>query len=404
MDMPKLKLTKTAVESQTPQKEAVILHDTEVSGFQAKVTPTGRRIYQVWYRTKEGKERRPKIGEHGVFTVQQARDRARVILGAVHKGEDPAAALQALKAAPSMEDLCGRYMSDHAEIHKAASSISEDASMIRNYILPFLGSTKVSSVTPIDVQKLHLNFKKFPHRANRLVALLSKMFGLAEQWGLRDPGTNPTRSIKLYKEERRQRFISIGELERLGDELDNSDRLFRKFSQDRGNRVGAELPQVTAFFRLLLLTGCRLNEIRTLRWEFIDWDNGLLRLPDTKTGLSIRPLGRPALEYLTRLHEQSVSEWVIPSMTDPTKPFVNIQKAWRRIRARCDLEDVRIHDIRHSLGATATGLGNSLPIIAKMLGHSQISTTSRYAHVADGPLRQATDQVSREIASKLFKH
>ena len=422
MEMPKFKLTKTAVESQTPQAKDIILHDTEVKGFQAKITPAGRRSYQVYYRTKDGRERRPKIGDHGIFTVQQARDQAKVMLGAVQKGEDPAAALQALKSAPSMEELCARYMCDYAEIHKAEKSISEDAAMIRNYILPAMGDDRVSSVSTLDIDRLHSGLKHMPHRANRLVALLSKMFGLAEQWGLRDYGTNPTRYLNKFKEENRHRYLSDDEIILLFDELDKSDSRYQMLETKRNSNKnkekknqdlvtmsdleGVELPQITAFFRLLMYTGCRLNEIRTLQWKFVDLEKGLLRLPKTKTGPSTRILGQEALECLEGLSGIKYireSDWVIPSKSDPEEAFVNVQKAWRRIRARCGIQDVRIHDIRHTVGATATGLGLSLPMIGKLLGHSQASTTQRYAHAADEALKEAASLVSGHMVSKSNK-
>jgi integrase len=389
--MPTMKLTKSTVESQLPLSKDIILNDTEVKGFQCKVTPKGKRVYQLYYRTKDGKERRPKIGVHGEMTLQQARERAQIMKAAAQRGEDPGGALQMLKSAPRVEDLCDRYLEEYAKQHKKPKSVQDDTSMISNIILPAFRGNTVTSVSSTDIGRLHNRLRSTPYRANRVVALLSKMFNLAEQWGLIDPGTNPARFVKKFKEESRQRFLDLGELERLGQELDDSDART------------IEEPQVTAAIRLLLLTGCRLDEIRTLKWDHVDWERGFLRLPDTKTGHSIRPLGQHVLGYLANLRKRSNSEWVIPGKADPTKPWVNMQKAWRRIRKRCDLNDVRLHDLRHTHAASAAGIGTSLPLIGKLLGHTQASTTQIYAHVADDPLRDAADKVSGHIFSTLFK-
>ncbi|MBT3788204.1 MAG: site-specific integrase [Alphaproteobacteria bacterium] len=388
--MPTLKLTKYAIEAQPCQAKDVMLHDTEVKGFQCKMTPKGKRVYQIYYRTTAGNERRQKIGVHGEITLQQARERAKDIKAAVQQGEDPSGTLQATKLAPSIVDLCNRYLSEHAIVHKKKVCAKDDESMIRNYIVPKIGNYKTGSVKQADVAHIHSSLKNRPYRANRVISLLSKMFNLAEQWGLREPGTNPTRFVQKFKEQSRQRFLSQSELEALSTELLQCESL------------GIEKAQVIDAIRLLLLTGCRRDEIRTLRFKYVDWDRGQLVLPNTKTGQSVRQLGGRAIEYLATIRERSNCDWVIPSDVSSEKPWSDLQKAWRRIRKRCDLNDVRLHDLRHTHAASAAGLGTSLPVIGKLLGHTQASTTQIYAHVADDPLRDAADQVSSHIASKLF--
>jgi integrase len=386
--MSTLKLTKRSVEAIDPGPKDIVLRDNEIKGFLCKITPTGRRSYMLYYRTKEGQERKPLIGVHGDITCNQARSIALEWKAVVANGGDPSSDKQGNRQAPAVFQLCHRYMQDYAEGRKKASSLRNDDQMIVRFILPAIGARKATSITTDDITRLHNSLRSTPYQANRLLALLSKMFSLAEAWGVRPQGTNPTQYVEKFPEEKRQRYLSDDELERLGAVLTAAES------------DGSELPQVIAAIRLLLLTGCRLNEILTLKWSDIDWDRGLLHLEDTKSGYQVRPVGSAALTYLESLPWKNGLEHVIPGR-DESKPLVNLGKPWRRIRDNAELSDVRIHDLRHTHASAAAGLGNSLPIIGRLLGHTQAATTQRYAHLADDPARFAADQVAEQIAARV---
>jgi integrase len=203
---------------------------------------------------------------------------------------------------------------------------------------------------------------------------------------MRPDGSNPRRHIEKFKETKRERFLTAAELTRLDQVLSVAEI------------TGTEPPSVIAAFRLLLLTGCRLGEIQTLKWDYVQ-GSGLL-LPDSKTGAKTVPIGQPVLDVLTSLRRESGNPYVIVGK-HPGSHLTDLQRSWRRIRARAGLPDVRIHDLRHSFASTAVGLGESLPVIGKLLGHSQVQTTARYAHLAHDPVRSAADRISADIARAL---
>ncbi len=218
--------------------------------------------------------------------------------------------------------------------------------------------------------------------------MLSKFFGWAEKHGLRPDGSNPCRHVEKYREGRRERFLSQAELARLGDAL-------REAEQDKSCS-----PWVVAAIRLLTLTGARRNEILTLRWEHVSKEHGCLMLPDSKTGRKAVRLNPPALDVLQAIPRLEGNPYVICG-EKAGQHLVNLEKPWRRIRAAAKLDDVRLHDLRHSFASVAASGGQSLVVIGKMLGHSQPATTARYAHLADDPVKAASDAVGRHIAAAM---
>jgi integrase len=246
----------------------------------------------------------------------------------------------------------------------------------------------VTEVTRADIAKIHHDLRHLPYDANRSLEIISKMFNLAEMWGLRPDGSNPRKHIKKYREEKRERFLSPAELRRVGEVL-------REMEVE-----GIELLSSIAAARLLMLTGCRLGEIMTLQWEHVDIAGKALRLPDSKTGAKVVHLGRPAVEVLEKIERVKANPWVIVG-TKPGARLTDLQPFWQRVRARAGLKDVRIHDLRHTFASTAVASGQGLPMIGKLLGHSQVQTTARYAHLAADPVKSAADQVSMSIASVL---
>lgn len=266
--------------------------------------------------------------------------------------------------------------------------MKSDETILRLHILPTLGTKKAVAVTRTDISKLHHAMRSTPGAANRTLALLSKMMNLAEKWGVRPDGTNPCRHVERNPERKMERFLSADELNRLGAALAEAEH------------TRTELPNVIAAIRLLIFTGMRLNEALTLRWEHVDLERSCLHLPDSKTGAKAIYLSAPALEVLTRIDRQEGSPWVIAGARSGAH-LVNLRKPWHRIRQRASLDDVRLHDLRHSFASIAAGLGEGLPMIGRLLGHTQAATTYRYAHLAADPVRMANERIGATIVGMM---
>jgi integrase len=381
------RLTKRTIEAAEVKASEYFLWDDDVPGFGLRVLPSGRKGYVVQYRAGR-RPRRISLGPSTVLTCEQARTRAITIIAAVRNGEDPAAKRDADREALTVTELADRFDREHISVRLKESTAKGYRRMIERTIRPALGHHRVTEVTRADIAKLHHDMRHIPYDANRCLEIISKMFNLAEMWGLRPDGTNPRKHIKKYPEEKRERFLSAAELRRVGEVLRDMER------------EGVELASAIAAVRLLMLTGCRLGEIMRLKWEYVDFAGRALRLPDSKTGAKVVHLGQPTLDILTAIERHEDNPWVITG-TLPGAPLYDLQPFWQRVRARAGLKDVRIHDLRHTFASTAVAAGQGLPIIGKLLGHTQVQTTARYAHLAAEPIRVAADQVSGQIASLL---
>lgn len=382
------KLTKSLIDSAQPAEKTYLLWDSAISGFGVKITPTGRKVYLMKFRTADGRQKKPSIGVHGNITCERAREIAREWHGELAKGNDPSENRQSLRQSPTVSQLCDRFMRDHVRIHKKASSAELDEFFIEKYIKPNLGTLKTISVNRQDINRFHISHSKTPSQANRMLAALSKMFNLAEEWGLRPAHSNPTHGVQKYKEEKRERFLSEEEMKTLGETLETAEK------------EGTETPHFVALIRLLMLTGARLSEIKNAKWEWVDEQAGLLRLPDSKTGKKVIHLSPAALEVLKGIPRLDDNPHIIAG-GKPGMPLHNAQKPWRRVRKKAGLEDVRLHDLRHTYASACIGQGMPLAMVAKLLGHAQLRTTERYAHLANDPVKAAAAQ-SSEFIGKHF--
>lgn len=376
------KLTKRFVESIKPGDREIIKWDTEIRGFGVRVQPSGRRTYILKYRTLHGTVRKPKIGVHGDLTVEQARTIAGDWKQAVRRGKDPSAERQAARQAPTVADLAADYLQRHALPHKRPASVSNDRSMLDRLILPRLGKMKVVAVTRRDVEAIHAGLRAKPYVANRVVALLSKMFNLAAAWGWRDG--NPARGIPRFHEDRRERWLSADELTRLWAALEAYPR------RPAANAV-----------KLLALTGARRGEVLSATWEEFDLDRGIWTKPSHHTKQKRTehvPLNGPAMSLLEALRAEASAGQVHLFPGDaPGKPIANIQRLWRRVCRDAGLEGVRLHDLRHTYASSLVSGGVSLHIVGRLLGHTQPQTTARYAHLDDHALREATNGFGRLV-------
>lgn len=381
------KLTKRLVEAEKPQQKDVFLWDSELKGFCCKITPTGKRAYLLYYRTQEGQQRKPKLGDHGIVTCEQAREMALKMLAAVSVGKDPSKEKQERRKELTVAELATRYLEQHATVRKKPRSVEEDEGNLTRHILPALGKYKISDLSRKHINDLHHKMKDKPTTANRVIALLSKMLNLAEAWGLRVDGTNPCRHVQKYKENKRTRYLSEAELARLGDVLNNE-----LTSGANANAVNA--------IRLLILTGCRHSEITTLTWDEVDIERQYLRLKDSKTGAKTVPLNPPALALLASIPRYKGNTYVVAGKLKDSH-LTNLDRYWKSIRIKAELEDIRLHDLRHTYASVGAAGGLSLPVIGALLGHTQASTTQRYAHLADNPLKQASDAIGAKLAAAM---
>ena len=377
------RISKRSVDAVKAGGTDTVYWDGELTGFGLRVRRSGRKSYVVQTRIA-GKLCWFTIGPHGPLNPDQARARALEILACAKKGIDPRDADARREAEPSMADLGRRFLEEYVPVHCKPSTREEYSRSVRLFVDPVIGELRVPEVQRKDIAALHHGLRDKPYQANRTLGVLSKMFSLAEVWGWRPDGSNPCRHVKRYKEHKRERFLSPEETERLGQVLRD---------------VEEEMPSAVAAFRLLLLTGCRMSEIRDLRWEYVKDD--CIELPDAKTGGRVVPLGPEARAVLSAIPRDEDNPWVIAGRL-PGSHLTDLQRPWRRIRKQAGLEGVRIHDLRHSFASRALALGESLTMIGKLLGHTQVQTTARYAHLARDSIQTAAARITGSIGGNLL--
>ncbi|MEQ8738657.1 MAG: tyrosine-type recombinase/integrase, partial [Hoeflea sp.] len=360
------RLNKSYVDSIAPGAREEMHFDDALPGFGLRVYPTGRKLYFVQYRAR-GRTRRVKVGVHGAVTADEARKLARQRLGEVAKGENPAETIAHERRLPTVANIADRFLTDHVAVRCKPSTAKQYELLIEGVIKPKLGPRKIGDITRTDIAELHHEMRERPYHANRTLSVLSKLFNLSEVWGLRPDGSNPCRHVQRYPERKRERFLSQAEIGRLGTALDEAER------------DGIELPAAINAIRLLLLTGCRLQEILTLKWDYIQ--PPYLCLPDSKTGARKIPIDRTVSDVLAGIVPVPGNPYVIAG-TKEGQPIGDLHGPWRRIRTYAKLGDVRIHDLRHTYASNALAAGVPIEMVGKLLGHTQIQTTMRYAHLA----------------------
>lgn len=420
--MPVMRLGRREIGGLKPVDRPVIYYDEVLKGFGLRVMPPTqdghvRRTWLVEYRPNRGgrrvAKRRLSIGSATKLTPEQARDRAKKLLAQVALGEDPAAELSRARKGGTVADLLERYMSEVIRAKRKERTAKVFDGYVRNHIVPAIGARQAHTINRTDVARLHREIgSDYPTTANRILTVLGAAFAYGIQSGFFPDGfQNPARGVDRYRELPRERYLSEAELARLGAALQKAEttgifwapdpeKKVRHAPKPEHRRISIDQFDLAAI-RLLLLSGMRLREVLDLRWADVDLQRGVLNLPDSKTGRKPVLLGEPAVALLKALERNG--PYVIPDPIDPSKPRGSIRRAWLVLSREAGLERVRLHDLRHSFGATGAGAGLGLQIVGRLLGHSSPSTTSRYAHLSDGPLRRAADSVSEAIAAALRK-
>ncbi|MEA3277975.1 MAG: tyrosine-type recombinase/integrase [Pseudomonadota bacterium] len=372
-----MKLTKRTLDAATYQGEGnarFVLWDDELPGFGCRIYPGGRKAFVLSYRT-QGRKRLMTIGTYGAWTVDKARKAARSHLASVETKEaDPLEERQKAARGETVRDLCGAYMERHGNAKKSGA---DDKRRIGRYILPAWGNLKAAAIKRADVASLHMKIgKRAPYEANRVLALLSKMFELARRWGFVPEGhPNPARDIDRFKEQKRDRWITPEELPRLAQAINEEPNQSARFA-----------------LWLYLLTGARKSELLQARWEDVSFERAELRLPETKAGRPhYIPLSAPTLALLQQIPREEGNPHILPGKLTGAH-LVNIAKPWSRVRKTAGVEDVRLHDLRRTVGSWLAQAGNSLHLIGRVLNHSNQSTTAIYARFAQDQVRDALEQ------------
>jgi len=388
------KITKRTVDDLTAhESKPTFLWDEVLSGFGVKALPSGWKRYVIKYRAEGGgrgaRQRWLTLGTHGAITPDQARKLAQQTLAAIAMGNDPQQLKMEQRLAPTLEHVWTRYESEHLPQRKP-STVRDYKSQWAKLIEPKFGNAKVASISRSQIDKFHKGMKSAPYRANRTLALMSRLMTLAELWDMRISGSNPCRQIEKFNEESRERYLTSDELLRLATSMRELSAK-KLITQSSAHAIW-----------LLLMTGTRLNELLTARWGWVDAAQSVISLPDSKSGKKSVYLSEAAKNVLADQRKLGLgSEFIFPG-TGKAGHMINLRKPWTRICDRASINGVRLHDLRHTAASIAAGQGASLPIIGRVLGHSQAQTTQRYAHVGFDPALEAVNAIG-DVLSEISK-
>jgi len=410
-------LTKRVVDAAAPGQVRRDIWDSNLAGFGLRVEASGTKTFIVRYRADGGGRTAPRrfatIGRFGPLTVDGARRQARALLGAAAKGEDPAGDRQARRREITVTALIDLYEAEGCFVQRGlrqgeamkARTKAYTIARLRHHVVPLLGHKRVSEVGPGEIErfvrdvaaaKTARDEKTGPRTrvivrggegaARKVVRDLSAVFSFAARRGL-VPGNPCDRAAVRKTDNRRDRFLTLEEVARLGQAFDVLEA------------AGANVKGIN-IARLWALTGCRRDEIAALRWSEIDFNRGLLILADSKTGRSVRPLGAAALILLHSITRSPESEFVFPAESGDGH-YQGTKRLWPKVVAKAELPGVTPHTLRHTMGSTAVSTGEALALTGAILGHANARSTALYAHVQNDPSRRAADRVSKKIAAAL---
>lgn len=372
-----VRLTKTEVErAMSPVKGQTFIRDTGIEGFALRITAKGAKSF-VYEGRIRGRARRITLGRYPALSVHQARAMAQDVKGKIARGEDPAAERAERHREPTFGDLADAYLERHAKLHKR--SWAEDQRILARYLKSWR-QRRAAEITPIEIANRHhrLARESGRYQANRALALVRSIFNKASNWQIwQQP--NPTKGIRMFREEKRDRFLSREELRRVQAAI-----------------TAEEDPRWRAYFPLSLLLGPRKSELLSARWADFDLKQGVWRIPATKSDRPhTLPLSRPAVKILEQLRHanRATSEFVFPGH-GVTGHLVEPKAAWARIKRRAGLQNVRLHDLRRTLASVMVARGYGLPLIGKTLNHTNPATTAVYARLDVNQVRAALDDIA----------
>ena len=388
------RLTEAYVEALAPDGRDRFVFDARQSGFAVRITPTGAKIFTAQGYVN-GRKRRVTVGYHPDVSVAHARELALQALAYMRRGNDPIverkSRLTAAKAREmTLARLADKWLADYVKPKLKPHTIRDYGQLLRQHILPALGQLSVAHISRDDIVHLHVAMAEIPRRANYALATIRALLNFAIGLGLRPSASNPARGVKPYRENKRERFLSETEIAKAADAI---------MAAERAGTIG---PHAAAGLRLCLFTGARSGEITAVEWLHIDWQRRLIRLPDSKTNepRTIH-LSEPALEVLKGLPR--IGRYVIAG-AKRDEPYKNLTRAWIFARGRVGLDDVRLHDLRHSYASLAASKGISLQTIGKLLGHHDPQTTARYSHLAIDAVAAVNDELGVAMLAAIAKN
>ncbi|HEX2988908.1 MAG TPA: site-specific integrase [Chloroflexota bacterium] len=396
-------LTKRQIEAAKVAAHEYTLWDDNPPAFGVRIRPGGSRTFILKYRV-DGRQRKLTLGSYGALTVEQARKLAKTALASAAAGTDPAQAKLEARRAPTMKDLCDRFESEYIAVRLKPKTARSYRRLMETRIAKHFGPMKIGAVTRADVAKWHQSLKATPVEANRALLLLHRLFVMAGVWGLYE-GANPANAVEKYGEKARKRYLQGNELYRISNAISELEAAPKRPLS----------PFVGLAFRLLIATGCRRDEVLTLKWEDVDLDAMVLRLKDSKTGEKTVVLSSFAVDLLKHADTQDGSPWVCTRKRRNSKRewshIVNPASAWQDVKERAsahvegepdvDVMDVTLHDLRHAYASVGVSMGLSLPIVGALLGHADQASTQRYSHLQVDPLRLAAERIGGEIAAAM---
>ena len=383
------KLTESFVQSRKPDGRDRLFTDSQLPGFGLRITATATKLFLVQARVA-GRRRKVTLGLYPAMSVVQARGLALQALADLRRGADPKTERKRRAIGGlTVTELAAKWLAEHVRPKLKPRTVSDYEQLLAQRILPALGSLPVAAVSRDDVNRLHVAMRPIPRRANYTVSTVRALLNFAIDHGLRAPGTNPAHRIKFYRERKIERFLSQAEIACAAEGIS---------AAERAGKIG---PHIAAGLRLALFTGARSGEIAAAQWPHVDYERRLIRLPDSKTNepRTIH-LSDAALEVLRSIPH--VGPYIIVGAV-PGEPCKNLSRAWIIARSYAGLDDVRLHDLRHSYASLAAGRGVSLQMIGKLLGHRSPQATARYSHLARDAAAAVNDELGAAMTAAIEK-
>lgn len=404
-------ITKKLIEELRPREKEFVIWDTRLPGFGVRVRPSGSITYILQARLaggRSGRQFKASIGNLSKITLNEARSIAKKRLFEIANGSDPLIQNQRSANAPQLKDFADRYLDEHVSVKRKPGTHQLYSDLLQSVHATPLAAKPIDQIKKEDLIRLHSALRSTPVKANRTLSVLSAMYGYASDLGIVAENLNPTRGVERYKERGRETFLNQAQIAKIGEALVKAETTGIPFRRKATGQSRKHIPknkpprtidrEAAIAIRLLLLTGCRVGEILSLRWDQIDTERGIAALPDSKTGKKTVFLNSQAIAYIMELPR--IGPFLFPGR-DPRTHRVDLKRPWQIVRQIAEMPNLRLHDLRHTFASVGASQGMGLPIVAKLLGHVDTRMTEKYAHLEDGPVRHAAERIGEIVERAL---